>query len=237
MLYCIIACLLVHYNCFSQMVKIPTVVKTGQPGGWQGWYFNIKEDPKKYILPQTKYKNFEIFSFNGMFSALCVKDIPGETIIYFDRNLNKNFKDDKPVKYLSDSLSSQLPQNHLDSFKYVNKWYRFTYTMQAPAYMKKPKTETYLGANTQQYYLSNNNSLKYNIYVFALAIPVKKNLTFVFVPIETDTVGYSLYDASMVYAIGDTFVMQHAQYLLRDFNITTDELTLFKIRNTDYGYY
>lgn len=143
-LYCFIISLLVHYNGFSQMEKIPTVVKTGEPGGWQGWYFNIKEDPKKYILPQTKYKNFEIFSFNGMFSALCVKDITGETIIYFDRNLNKNFTDDKPVKYLSDSLTSQLPQNHLDSFKYVNKWYRFTYTMQAPKYMKKPKTETYL---------------------------------------------------------------------------------------------
>lgn len=229
--------LLLQHNGFSQIEKISTLVKTGQPGRWQGWYFYIKENPKKYILPKKADKNFEILSFNGLFSALCIKDIPGETTIYFDRNLNKNFTDDKPVKYLSDSLSLQLPQDHLDSFRYINKWYRFSYTMQAPAYLKIAKNEIYLGANTQQYYVSSNNNLKHNIYIFNLSVPLKKNLSFVFVPVETDSVGYSLFDADMVYRIGDTVIMQHALYILRDFNTTTNELTLFKIKNTNYGYY
>jgi len=236
-------------NCFSQTLKIPT--KSFSDEISQGYIVYNIVSPEKYILPVLGNKTFKILSTNDkIFSVLYIKDsMSHKTTIIFDRNLNKNFKDDKAVVYDSDSLlpafvKQNKNQIHFDSLLYIDKWYKFKYTLNKPSFLifdDKIAESYFIMISNPDYYFGKIDDLDFNVYILNKYSPAPsgKNLKFVFIPALYDTVQKSnkIDKAQMIFKIGDTITLRHSTFILDNFDSKTNELNLIKITNKIYGYY
>lgn len=232
-------------SCFSQNLGIQTERRRDEIS--DGFFvYNITPN-REFVLPDLKSVVFQILtSPDKAFSVLYIKDtVLCTTKIIFDRNLNRDFADDRPVVYNSDSLIQPFEkQVHLDSLRYMNEWYKFQYTLNKPGFLifdDKTAASYFIMTSNPFYYFGNMTRMGYHVYILRKfsPVPANNNLKFVFIPIPDDTIPNKakISKAQMILKIGDTMNLKNSTFVINDFDAKTDELILKKIREAKGGYY
>lgn len=236
-------------NCFSQNLDIQT--KSFSDEISDGFIVYNITSSEKFILPDLNNNTFQILTTNDkIFSVLYIKDtILKITKIIFDRNLNKDFRDDKAIVFNSDSLiqpftKENIAQIHLDSLQYMDKWYKFKYTLNKPSFLifnNKTAENYFIMISNPMYYFGNIIQMGYNVYILRKFSPVPENnnLKLVFTPTSDDTISKAdkISKAQMILKIGDTINLKYSTFIIDNFDTKTNKLILLKLQNAKNGYY
>ena len=236
-------------NCFSQNLDIQT--KSFSDAISDGFIVYNITSSEKFILPDLNNNTFQILTTNDkIFSVLYIKDtILKITKLIFDRNLNKDFRDDKAIVFNSDSLiqpftKENMAQIHLDSLQYMDKWYKFKYTLNKPSFLifnNKTAENYFIMITNPMYYFGKISQMGYNVYILRKFSPVPENnnLKLVFIPTSDDTIAKAdkISKAQMILKIGDTINLKYSTFIIENFDTKTNKLVLLKLQNAKNGYY